>query len=184
MQGLKRCAGCKQDLPPDAFEPMANGRLRSRCIPCQKCREEERAESKELREKPCDPRLAAIEQAAVDTLCAVAAGGGGVIPHAAELVESIYAGCNGVHGLTKLMWKQYFDAAPGGAHRTKILAMIMQLTANNSDAGGARKPHDLMDEDELKADLRRQILLLRVQDGTAQKFIESRLADERDKEAE
>jgi hypothetical protein len=161
MQGIKKCEGCKQEIPLEDFEVTASGQTRSRCRDCHAARTEKAEEDKAKKKGPtiCDPRMAAIEVDAVGNFCDMAKSGGNNIPHVAELVESLYARFGGVDGFGTLMAKQYFDSVPGGAHRTKILVSILQLTANNTAVGGAKKPLDLMTEEELTDELNRKIAI-------------------------
>jgi hypothetical protein len=51
-----------------------------------------------------------------------------------------------------------YDAPVGGAFRTKMLESIMRLITANTAMGGAKKPLELMSEEELEGELRRQVL--------------------------
>jgi hypothetical protein len=54
--------------------------------------------------------------------------------------------------------KQFYDAPVGGAFRTKMLDTVVRLVKDNTAMGGAKKPLELMTEEELEAELRRQVI--------------------------
>ncbi len=64
----------------------------------------------------------------------------------------------GVRGFANCYMKQFYDAPVGGAFRTKMLEGVMRLVVNNTAMGGAKKPLELMTEEELEVELRRQVL--------------------------
>jgi hypothetical protein len=51
------------------------------------------------------------------------------------------------------MVKQYFDAPPGGAHRTKLLEGVVRLVTKNTELGGAKKPLMQWTDEEIEAEL-------------------------------
>jgi hypothetical protein len=151
-QALKACIGCKQTLPDTAFHLSADGRRHPRC---KKCRSEyERARTK----KKKDDRLEGIEQDAVSDFCRLARRGGSNVPHSAELVETILEYMGGTGGFSSLFVKQYIDSPPGGAHRTRMLDTVARMILSNTAMGGAKKPLEMMTEEELEIELRRQVL--------------------------
>jgi hypothetical protein len=64
----------------------------------------------------------------------------------------------GVEGFITAFMKQYYDAPAGGAFRTKQLDSILKLITANTAMGGAKKPLELMTEEELEAQYRRDVL--------------------------
>ena len=64
----------------------------------------------------------------------------------------------GVRGFANVYLKQFFDAPSGGAFRTKMLETIVRLTSANTALGGAKKPLELMTDEELESELRRKVL--------------------------
>lgn len=149
---MKVCQSCKKELPPDSFHSTPEGRLRSRC---KKCRAE--YENKR-RKKKRDERLDALEQDGVDAFVKIARSGGSNIPHSAEMIEVLLEYFGGVRGFGNVFMKQFWDSPPGGSHRTRMLETVVRLVSNNTALGGARKPLDLMSEEELESELRRQVL--------------------------
>jgi hypothetical protein len=64
----------------------------------------------------------------------------------------------GVRGFANAYLKQFYDSPVGGAFRTKMLDSILRLVVGNTAMGGAKKPLELMTEEELESELRRQVL--------------------------
>lgn len=150
---LKVCIGCKQTLPGTTqyFHKSKDG-LHARCRTCRN--KKVRGERKKKRNKKLDE----IEHGAVKHFVAAARIGGAHIPHSAELLEIVMEYFGGVRGFANAYMKQYYDAPVGGAFRTKMLDSIVRLVTTNTAMGGAKKPLDLMTEEELEAELRRQVI--------------------------
>jgi hypothetical protein len=79
-------------------------------------------------------KMGKIESKAVDTLISQARQGGATVPHSAELLENLMEYFGGTAGFSSMMLKNYFDAKPGSATRTKMLlddleGQIQQLVA-------------------------------------------------------
>jgi hypothetical protein len=122
---------------------------------CRKCRNKgERGARKKKRNK----KLEEIEKGAVDLFTAAARIGGANIPHSSELLEVLMEYFGGVRGFANAYMKQFYDAPVGGAFRTKMLDSVVRLVVGNTAMGGAKKPLELMSEEELEAELRRQVL--------------------------
>ena len=79
--------------------------------------------------------------------------GGSNIPHTAELLEGAMVAFGGTAGFSNLLLKQYLDAKPGSRIRSGILEMITRLASKNTEVGGAKKPTELMSEEELEAEI-------------------------------
>jgi hypothetical protein len=122
---------------------------------CRKCRN---SHEKKARKKKTNKKLAEIEKGAVDLFVASARIGGANIPHSSELLEVLMEYFGGVRGFANVYLKQFFDAPSGGAFRTKMLETIVRLTSANTALGGAKKPLELMTEEELESELRRKVL--------------------------
>jgi hypothetical protein len=122
---------------------------------CRKCRN---SKLRGERKKKSNSKLDEIEKGAVKLFVASARLGGANIPHSSELLEVLMEYFGGVRGFANAYMKQYFDAPVGGAFRTKMLDSMVRLVTNNTAMGGAKKPLDLMSEDELEAELRRQVM--------------------------
>ena len=122
---------------------------------CRKCRNKKlRSDRKGKR----NTKLEEIEKGAVKHFVAVARVGGARIPHSSELLEVLMEYFGGVRGFANLYMKQFYDAPVGGAFRTKMLDSVMRLVTTNTAMGGAKKPLELMSEEELEAELRRQVI--------------------------
>lgn len=84
--------------------------------------------------------------------------GGANVPHSSELLEVLMEYCGGVRGFANIYMKQFYDAAPGGAFRTKMLDTLVRLTSANTAMGGAKKPLELWSEEELEDELKQRLL--------------------------
>jgi hypothetical protein len=162
------CTDCGGSFPlsQDHWKERKDGRWDTRCLICRaKVNRGKRAKRKEL-----DSR--AIEQGAVNTFLAAARQGGENIPHSSELLERLMEYFGGTSGFSALLVKQYFDSAPGGATRTKMLDSLVRLVVKNTDMGGAKKPLGQWTDDELEKELDSRLLVLaqqfqgRIVDGT------------------
>lgn len=149
----KRCVDCRGVFPATTkhFHKSKDG-LHTRC---RKCRNKH---VREQRTRKRDARLQEIEKGAVDLFVAAARIGGANVPHSSELLEVLMEYCGGVRGFANLYMKQLYDAPVGGAFRTKMLDGILRLIVSNTAMGGAKKPLELMTEEELESELRRQVL--------------------------
>lgn len=123
-----------------------------------KCRVCRNAGEKRGRDKIRHKKLGEIEKGAVDLFIASARIGGSHIPHSSELLETMMKYFGGVEGFSRAFIKQFFDAPAGGAFRTKQLDSILRLVVSNTAMGGSKKPLDLMTEEELEAQYRRDVL--------------------------
>jgi hypothetical protein len=122
---------------------------------CRKCRNKR---EKEARKHKRNKKLDLIERGAVDLFVASAKIGGANIPHSSELLEVLMEYFGGVRGFANAYMKQFYDAPIGGAFRTKMLDSLLRLVTANTAMGGAKKPLELMSEEELEAELRRQVI--------------------------
>jgi hypothetical protein len=153
VSDLRVCIGCKQSLPATAeyFHKSKDG-FHARC---RKCRNKKlRGE----RDKKRNKKLDEIEHGAVKLFVNAARLGGANIPHSSELLEVLMEYFGGVRGFSNAFMKQYFDSPVGGAFRTKMLDSVLRLVVGNTAMGGAKKPLELMSEEELEAELRRQVI--------------------------
>lgn len=153
VSDLKKCIDCGEGFPPTAqyFHKSKDG-LHARCRKCRN--KQERTKRKKKRNKKLDE----IERGAVNLFVAAARLGGANIPHSSELLEVLMEYFGGVRGYANAFMKQYYDSPVGGAFRTKMLDSVMRLVVGNTAMGGAKKPLELMSEEELEAELRRQVL--------------------------
>lgn len=153
MSDYKACIECGTSYPATTanFHKSKDGFHAK----CRKCRNKgERGARKKKRNK----KLEEIEKGAVDLFTAAARIGGANIPHSSELLEVLMEYFGGVRGFANAYMKQFYDAPVGGAFRTKMLDSVVRLVVGNTAMGGAKKPLELMSEEELEAELRRQVL--------------------------
>ena len=153
MAEAKSCTHCGRSYPlTKQYWHVSKGEFHSRC---RKCRNKKQKDGRVIRSQK---KLAEIERGAVDTFIAVSRVGGTNIPHSAELLEVAMKYFGGVEGFITAFMKQYYDAPAGGAFRTKQLDSILKLITANTAMGGAKKPLELMTEEELEAQYRRDVL--------------------------
>ncbi len=153
MSTYKTCIQCGTSYPATAenFHKSKDG-LHARC---RRCRNDKmKGERRQVRNK----RLAKIEKSAIDSFIKASRLGGANIPHSSELTEVLMEYFGGVRGFANAFMKQFYDSPVGGAFRTKMLDTVVRLVKDNTAMGGSKKPLELMSEEELEAELRRQVL--------------------------
>ena len=153
MGEFKACIECGKTYPatPVHFHKSKDG-FHARCRKCRNKKE------RVARKKKQNGKLAEIEKGAVDLFIASARIGGANIPHSSELLEVLMGYFGGVSGFANAYMKQFYDSPVGGAFRTKMLDGVMRLVTTNTAMGGAKKPLELMTEEELETEARRQII--------------------------
>lgn len=153
MPNVKTCIECQGTYPctPEFFHRSKDG-FHARC---RKCRN---ANERGGRKKVANKRLARIERKSLESFIKAAKAGGTSVPHSAELLEQILTYFGGVNGFATAWMKQFYDAPAGGAFRTKMLDGVFRLVQTNTAMGGAKKPLELMTEEELESELRRRVL--------------------------
>lgn len=153
MPESRACSKCGKKYPlTEEFWHRSKGDFHTRC---RKCRNKKQKDGRTIR---AQKKLAEIERGAVDTFIAAARVGGTNVPHSAELLEVAMKYFGGVEGFVTAFMKQFYDAPAGGAFRTKQLDSILRLITQNTAMGGAKKPLELMTEEELEAQYRRDVL--------------------------
>lgn len=153
MANTRTCLDCGEKFPLTAefFHKSKDG-FHSRCRRCRNNKE------RGSRKKSADKRLARIERKSMDAFIRAAKSGGPSIPHSSELLEHILTYFGGVQGFATAWMKQFYDSPAGGAFRTKMLDGMFRLVQTNTAMGGAKKPLELMTEEELESELRRRVL--------------------------
>lgn len=153
MPNTKTCLDCGVSYPltPEHFHKSKDG-FHARCRQCRNNKE------RGSRKKSADKRLARIERRSLNEFIKAAKSGGPSIPHSSELLEHILTYFGGVQGFATAWMKQFYDSPPGGAFRTKMLDGMFRLVQTNTAMGGAKKPLELMTEEELESELRRRVL--------------------------
>jgi hypothetical protein len=152
-QREKVCIECGVRLPAttEYFHRSKDG-FHARCRTCRN--RVQRTKRKDQHNKKLDE----IERGAIKYFTAAARIGGASIPHSSELLEVLMEYFGGVRGFANAFMKQYYDSPIGGAFRTKMLDTVSKLVTANTAMGGAKKPLELMTEEELESELRRQVL--------------------------
>lgn len=145
----KTCTDCGQTYPEsrDHFRVKKDGSWDARCLMCRA--KVNRGRKKKQKEKD----MRAIEEGALSAFTKAAGRGGENIPHSSELLERVMEYFGGSSGFAAMMVKQYFDAPPGGSHRTKLLEGIVRLVTKNTELGGAKKPLTQWSDEELESEL-------------------------------
>ena len=145
----KICIDCGQTFPltRDHFRVRKDGEWDSRCLMCRA----KVNRGKKKKQKQGD--MKAIEDGALNTFLKAATRGGENIPHSSELLERLMDYFGGSSGFAAMMVKQYFDAPPGGSHRTKLLEGVVRLVTKNTELGGAKKPLMQWTDEEIESEL-------------------------------
>lgn len=160
----KTCTICGHERPLDAD----NFRWREKdgkgywTAQCRMCIKKAKAISRVRQQEKRKDGLNKIEELGVEAFLKASKSSGSNIPHTAELVEHVFNYFGGVGGFSAVMVKQYWDAAPGGSVRNRLLETMCRLVAKNVDSGGAKKPLQLWSEEELEQELEQ-----RMQDAVA-----------------
>jgi hypothetical protein len=147
------CIDCGHDAPLTTahYRRKKSGEWDTRCLVCRaKVNRGKKAKQKERDTK-------AIEASALRQFTQAAQRGGANIPHSSELLERLMEYFGGTSGFAAMMVKQYFDAPPGGAHRTKLLEGIVRLVTKNTELGGAKKPLTQWSDAELESELDKRL---------------------------
>jgi len=152
METVRKCIQCNKELPltEEHWHKTRDG-YHARC---KECRNTYEKNAKKARDQK---KLAELEKDAIDLFVAQARIGGANIPHSSEMLEVLMGYFGGVAGFANVYMKQYFDAPPGGAFRTKMLDTIVRLTASNTAMGGAKKPLTLWSDEELDSELTKRL---------------------------
>jgi hypothetical protein len=101
--------------------------------------------------------LAGIEEQARRLFTRGASRGGENVPHVSEVLERVMTLFGGSGGFASMLVKQYYDAPPGSATRTKMLEAITKLTVQTSEMGASKKPLELWTDDELEEELDKRL---------------------------
>lgn len=123
----------------------------STCPECLRTMAQDRVVSKE------EKTLAGIEEQARLLFTRGASRGGENVPHVSEVLERIMTLFGGSGGFASMLVKQYYDAPPGSATRTKMLEAITKLTVQTSEMGASKKPLELWTDDELEYELDKRL---------------------------
>jgi hypothetical protein len=147
----KVCSECEKTLPVEEFELTEAGNRRQRCMPCRKTRERRMAQERNER------TMESLEKESVSTFLKAASKGGENVPHISELLERTMTLFGGSGGFAQALVKQFFDATPGSAARTRILETLTKLTVQTSEMGASKKPLELWSDDELEGELNKRL---------------------------
>ncbi len=123
----------------------------STCPECLRTMAQDRVVKKE------EATLAGIEEQARRLFTRGASRGGENVPHVSEVLERVMTLFGGSGGFASMLVKQYYDAPPGSATRTKMLEAITKLTVQTSEMGASKKPLELWSDDELEEELDKRL---------------------------
>ena len=121
------------------------------CPECVRRKKDEKLVAREER------TLAGIEEQARRLFTRGASRGGENVPHVSEVLERVMSLFGGSGGFASMLVKQYYDAPPGSATRTKMLEAITKLTVQTSEMGASKKPLELWTDDELEEELDKRL---------------------------
>jgi len=101
--------------------------------------------------------MESLEKESVSTFLKAASKGGENVPHISELLERTMTLFGGSGGFAQALVKQFFDATPGSAARTRILETLTKLTVQTSEMGASKKPLELWSDEELEGELNQRL---------------------------
>lgn len=101
--------------------------------------------------------MESLEKESVSTFLKAASKGGENVPHISELLERTMTLFGGSGGFAQALVKQFFDATPGSAARTRILETLTKLTVQTSEMGASKKPLELWSDAELEGELDKRL---------------------------
>ena len=130
------------------------GTHNSRTATCPECL---RTNAQKRVVKREEATLAGIEEQARRLFTRGASRGGENVPHVSEVLERVMTLFGGSGGFASMLVKQYYDAPPGSATRTKMLEAITKLTVQTSEMGASKKPLELWTDDELEEELDKRL---------------------------
>jgi len=146
-----QCEQCGGYFPESGFNRTEAGNRTKWCTACLHAKRETAIAKRQ--EKTLDE----IEAASVKAFLKAASRGGENVPHVSELLERVMALFGGSGGFASTLTKQYFDAPPGSATRTKMLESIVKLTTSVSEQGASKKPLELWSDAELEDELDKRL---------------------------
>lgn len=145
--GHKMCSGPCATIYPTTEEHFDRDSTRGdgfKAI-CKQCRSKERAL---IRSDEVLERIKRVDKLAMRVLDESAAPGS-MVPHTAELYESLISAFGGVGGFTQHCVGNYLMMAPGSHGRSTFLRDVLKLGMNVTDSGKADIPIDLLTDEDL-----------------------------------
>jgi hypothetical protein len=78
---------------------------------------------------------------------------GSAVPHAAEMVEAFMTNFGGPMGVAGQLAALYWDPDTKQSERIRIMEMIQRAVLKNTEMGGAKKPVDLLNDEDIQKEL-------------------------------
>lgn len=151
----QKCDKCRSDLPRNAYyyhrDAQEPSGFRKTCNTCRK-KKEKRIGDLEIStavERYDKMALRLLEKAA-------AAQSGSNIPHVAEVFERLMEMAGGATGFAQHVWLTFLAAPPGSQQRVKLLSLIKDFGIKTTDTGAAKKPVEMLDDEELELEMRKR----------------------------
>lgn len=160
MDETKLCSTCQMNLPrtasyydrdnhsPDGYRAM-----------CKQCRAEKSRED-ELRE--ISERVERLDEATARVLDVILSDNYTPLPHVGEVYQSLIGVFGGAQGYAQHFMANYLMAKPGSSTRQKQLDTILRMSMKATELGAAKKPLEMMSEEELEKLAKEQIKRLAV----------------------
>lgn len=145
------CRECGEALAHEEFGFTDKGNVKATC---KKCRLKNAEMTKERQKAQT---MEGLEKESVSTFLKAASKGGENVPHISELLERTMTLFGGSGGFAQALVKQFFDATPGSAARTRILETLTKLTVQTSEMGASKKPLELWSDEELEGELDKRL---------------------------
>ena len=160
MDETKPCSKCQEYLPKTAsyFDRDNHAADGFRDI-CKQCR----AENKQLEEnKEIAERVDRLDEATAKVLDIILSDNYTPLPHVGEVYQSLIGVFGGAQGYAQHFMANYLMAKPGSSTRQKQLDTILRMSMKATELGAAKKPLEMMTEEELEKLAKEQIKRLAV----------------------
>lgn len=155
LASSKVCACCREEYPRnDTYftpDPSMPDGYRPKCANCRS------AQSRKKHMRMVRNRVRKLDKASMAIIDAIAERGTAV-PHIAEVFQRLMDAYGGAAGLARHHMAQYLSSKPGSQIRQRMIEGIIKLSIKVTDHGGARKPVEMMDDEELEREYQQRFL--------------------------
>lgn len=163
----QQCACCRQNMPLDQFDTRGRWRENSKKTDtiCKGCREIQAKETRKFvrrNAKRVDDMMLNLVEALAEEPCDE----WDELPDIGTLTQALLRPFGGAKGLGLQIASSYLASPPGSPCRQKTHALLVKLDVEASKLGYAKKPVELMSDEELELYLQeKQRRLLKQADG-------------------
>lgn len=176
------CACCRQSIPIEEFDKRGRWRQGQKATDsvCRFCRDIQAKETKKyvrLHAKRVDEMMLNL----CESLAEEPMSDFDELPNIGALTQAVLRPFGGAQGIALQMASTYLSSPPGSPVRQKMLSLLVKMDTEASKLGYAKKPMEMMSDDELQAYIaEKERRALRLADGNP----ESEEAEEAEHETE